>query len=1043
MTADNRPNFGAWIAWNAPPNSGMAPVWSPVGDEVLGFDEISRGRQYELGETMASQPTITVWDPDETLNPANASSPYYGQIQPYRELLMLGLWPNDGAGNLLNVNTWGGPVDTSFEGYALGVTPPWISGLTSTTPTVVNTNPRTGTQCLGYDVAATTAQYGIEAALPCVPGDVMTTSAYVRQSSAATLALTVDSESIADRWQRTVAPGGWDDAESGQTWINAWDGSGAATDFWVVPGEGVHEHSGAGSTLDSALGTTVVADLDVTVRTRLTASETVYSESWLMRYSSAGNYVRVGIAPDYGPDLWRAYVQVFVGGVNVLSDDILTDIKLTNNTPMWMRFVAYGSTLALYLWRADDPIPVEPTVSSESTAMPTGVFGLQSYSESGAEIRFSDLSGFGFEVGTTTSTTGAYVRLSNTFTANQPQHRMRLMALGASVAGNVRIDDVMHEFGGTATTYDDEGAVIYPILRANAERFTRTWAARGYAGIVSIPCVDALAQLNAIRLQSELEAAIAVTKPAHWWRLTDGGDTSRFANSGTGSLPLVYTVSKFGPGIPPEAGSSLSAIPGAPGLTGVSFETDTTWPDAPDFGPGTVLGVGLDVPESGQGIAFPDAFGTTWSTSLQVWVELPEVPGVGAPLMFAARPTGGAAWVPVGLILQGDEVSALLQSATAGAVQALTFGLQPGVHMITAVTSMDATDVTVSLYVDGVLEDSNTGSAATYGGPWTVANQQATRAVVGGFFNGQNATAIISQGALWDRGLSADEIEAMWTAGSTGFAGESTSSRMTEHLTSGGYLGQRDTEFDTDSTMQAPSWSGQLDLLTDSQETMTVEGGVFWVAPNGVVTARGRADRFLNTSAQWILGEDVDAGEIPYNEDIAYDFDPTFIYANVQVNRNGGSVNTAGTRAEVATAEAAFFPRAYSFSGDFGTDSQAADQGSWIFYSHSAAGLRVAEITIDPASNPELWHFCLSVDVNHRIQVIRRAKAGNAGAGVTMSADFFVETVKHRGWNAAKGTWRTTLLLSPCSTGPGVNTQPWILGDADWSVLGSTTTPGY
>jgi hypothetical protein len=1041
MVAEDRPNFGAWIAWNAPPNSGVTPAWSPVGDYVFGFDEAQRGRQYELGETMAAQPSVSVWDPDETLNPANTAGPYYGQIQPYRELLMLGLWPNDGAGNLLNVNTWGGPVDTTFEGYALGVTPPWVTGLVSTTPTVVNTNPRTGAQALGYDTAATTAQYGIEVALPCCPGDVMTTSAYVRQSSAATLALTIDSEAIADEWERTVAPGGWGDSDSGQTWVNSWDGSGAATDFWVVPGEGVHEHNGAGSTLESLLGSTVVADLDATISTRLTAPGTIYSESWMMRRSSAGNYVRAGIAPDYGTDQWQAIVQVFVGGVDVASDIVTTTIPLVDSVRIWMRVAMYGSTLALYIWRDGDPVAVDPQAIVASAAMPTGVFGLQSYSNSGAEVRFSDLTGLAFDIGSTTTTTGSYVRLSNTFTASQPQHRMRLLALSASVAGNVRIDDVMHEQGGTATTYDDEGAVIYPIMRGYAERFTRVWTARGYAGVVTIPTVDALAALNAITLQSELESAIAATKPTHWWRLTDGGDTTQFANSGFHDNPLSYVVSKYGEGIPPEAGSAIPLV-GAPGMTGVAFQLDTTWLGSLYAGPGTPLVAG-DTGPSSTPLAFPSTYGSTWSASASVWFTIPD-PFVNiSPFIVAVRPVDQEVlqWNPIAIIgYPGGEIAAVIQSVNTANIVVPSVGLEPGTHHAVAVVTMDPTTTTLQLYLDGELHNADTATTASLQGPWPEW-AQATRAVVGGYFNGTNPDALLSQALLWDRAVTPDEIAAMWQAGAAGFAGESTSSRVTAHLINGGYLGLRDTDFETDSTMQAPTWSGRIDLLSDTQETMNVEGGVFWVAPTGALTARGRADRFLNLTPQWILGES--GAEIPYSEDIAYDYDPTFIYANVSVSRNGGAINTAGTRDQVAAVREAFFPRAFSLSGDFGDDAQARDRGNWIFYGHSAAGLRVAEITVDPASNPELWHFCLSVDVNHRLQVIRRAKAGNAGAGVTMDADFFVEAVKQRQWNAAKGTWKTTLLLSPCSTDPGVNTQPWILGDSTWSVLDSTTIPGY
>jgi hypothetical protein len=68
------------------------------------------------------------------------------------------------------------------------------------------------------------------------------------------------------------------------------------------------------------------------------------------------------------------------------------------------------------------------------------------------------------------------------------------------------------------------------------------------------------------------------------------------------------------------------------------------------------------------------------------------------------------------------------------------------------------------------------------------------------------------------------------------------------------------------------------------------------------------------------------------------------------------------------------------------------------------------------------------------VRVMRRAKAGNAGAGVTYQLDYFIENINHNSIDFEAGTWKTTLQLSPALT-----VRPWILEDATYGLLESTT----
>jgi hypothetical protein len=55
-----------------------------------------------------------------------------------------------------------------------------------------------------------------------------------------------------------------------------------------------------------------------------------------------------------------------------------------------------------------------------------------------------------------------------------------------------------------------------------------------------------------------------------------------------------------------------------------------------------------------------------------------------------------------------------------------------------------------------------------------------------------------------------------------------------------------------------------------------------------------------------------------------------------------------------------------------------------------------------------------------------------------MSSDYFVESIDHHDIDFKTGEWKTTLLLSPITVA-----QPWILENAAYGVLDSTTVLGF
>jgi hypothetical protein len=197
VVASWRPDLAVQLAFNADPNDPSAvPTWVDLSHLFMRMASCKRGRQYELDQNQANAPTLEFYDPSELLNPANTASPYYGYLVPYRQILIQGMWPNTTTGNILNtagsILYDGDPYNGSFESYAPGALPGWLTGVGGTIPAVVASTPYQGANCAVWTVGGGATVQGAEFSLPCIPGRQYTVSAYVQQTSASTQQITVD-----------------------------------------------------------------------------------------------------------------------------------------------------------------------------------------------------------------------------------------------------------------------------------------------------------------------------------------------------------------------------------------------------------------------------------------------------------------------------------------------------------------------------------------------------------------------------------------------------------------------------------------------------------------------------------------------------------------------------------------------------------------------------------------------------------------------------------------------------------------------------------
>lgn len=1054
MTTPERPNLWWQVAFSADPNDPSAMRrWTDLSEMVQRVRQMARGRQYELAKSQAGQPSMLFLDPSEYLNPANTSSPYYPDVQPLREILGQAMWPNGGTGNLINANMWMPndvePLDPSFESYADGAAAPsTITAVGGVTPTVTTTNPQQGTKSLTYAVAATATRQGVSWEVPCVPGQSYTTSAYVRQTTGSTQQLLVGGQNI--MWDKPdrAASNGWDTPDSGGT---AWTVTGGAvSDYGAVPGEARQSNNTTNVRRFSVLPVSC-EDQSLTARVTIPAVMTgaVGKAGLIVRRIDANNYFYCVIGFNTDGTIVFELDKVLAGAASAIAVVTMPfGYEAGSAFRVWLE--VEGGTLRGKLWRDGHNPPADWTLTTTDTTITgPGGMGCHSRLDSGntngtVVFVFDDFEMVGSEVSSTTTTTGSYVRLEKTFTASQPTHTVALCTRGTALAGTVNVDAIQHEPGASSSAFTTDGPNVFPLMRDNVERWPRSNQpdTAGFAGQCDTTAVDGFGALNAITLDPDYVAAVMATEPTYLWRLDSGsGSSTALETSGNSGPPLTPLNSKYGPGNPVEFGSPIE-IAGAYGGTGAKFTpVDNTVGNHED----TILGVGRTI--GSPKIAFPPVFGSTWAVSMAAWVKcLPTDPAsdmvIGGPL----APVGDIPQVPVLLSITstGEAIGALQgPSATSAAIS-------PGVvddgtpHLLVAtVTQASGGNTVVSLYVDGDLVDTDTQTTAFVGAfatPCTALNLGGS-----GINGGRVVNGVIAHVALWTRALSADEITDLWTAGGLGHAGELSGTRLARRLAQGGYAGE--TRISAGSTTMQPSTTPTNDALTDAQNTTAAEDGALWVAPDGAVVMEGRQQRWLRLTPRGVFGEDEDNGEVPYMDGVIFDFDPSFVAANVKVARVNGTTAIGGTAAEIASVGRRFFPRASPpNNSDFETDQQAQDAADWTFATHKAPLLRVSVITVDLGSNPSLATKVLGIEVGQRWTVKRRAKAANAGAGITMSADYFIEAVRHNEIDLQTGRWTVSFLMSPIGSAtedPGVTFQPWILEDATLGVLDSTTVLGW
>jgi len=620
--------------------------------------------------------------------------------------------------------------------------------------------------------------------------------------------------------------------------------------------------------------------------------------------------------------------------------------------------------------------------------------------------------------GSSTNVSGAWVRFHVTFVAEQPVHRVQILSTtGATVT---RIDSVMIEEGSSTSTYTSDGSTLFSVSRGYIERWPTKWQYAGWVGVAELTGVDTTAVLAGIEMHTELVAAHLALDPTYYWPLWDREESSTFAEIMGNGPQLVRHDSRFGPA-PDFASATETGIVGDPGGTGLLI-AGTMDPIHPPIS--TVsTGVRGTTPVYFGSDTLPASFTVSmWVSHSTLETDFDLVFG------FLARSLGQTGTSVLEWYLYGDtprQHHFRMWTADQFATQTVDDTYDDDLpHHYVMVCNVQSTQASLTVYIDGVSLGTATDHTAA-----GVVKPLASVQIGGEDDEYQFDTydglpdGVWSHLAIWQRALSPTEVSTLWTAGDTGMSGELTSERISRYLAEN--YEATATDIGDGATILGPSAVQRGDkLLPAVQRCIVSENGNYWTNTLGYPAFRGRNDRYTNVTPVGILGERASNGEIPYEGDIAYDFDPQFVNNDVTVTQTNGIVQ----RSEDAASIKRYFRRGVERDSDALDPADVIDHANYLLAKRKDPKQRVEQITIKPTTDA-MWQAVLGWEINDLVTVRRRLFMVG---GLITAANFFIERISHSG-DMEDGTWETLLMLSPASL--------WSVGlfdSATWGVLDST-----
>lgn len=1080
------PDIYTGVAFNAEPfDVSAVPVWADLSSRYEGTSSASRGRsQYELSQAQTGTADMTWLDPDEALNPQNPSSPYWPLVVPYRSLLWRGMYPAGGTGNLIAGSATG--ADGSFESYTtLAQMQAFFSFLYGASSSPVTFALSSGSAWQGTKAASVQLNIsssnvvGGQFSINLIPGRQYTAQAHVNQTVAAKFQLAIGNMTIAvDAFNRTTA-NGWGTPTPGLNFGPAWTSVGTAANFLTSGGVAFHSLSAVNTRLTSLTGSNVQDSSSWgTVSVPVMATGASIVESLYARYTSVNDTYKADLSFGTGGFVTVSVSKVVAGVTTSLGSILLPD-NYSPGDQFRAHFDVTGAVVSLKVWRIVPTISEPPQwtiqVTDNSISLPgqvgtSSILGGANTNTLPVAISWSDYRSLGSVVdivNSVTAVSGSYQLIKQTFTATQPFHTIQLESQATPAANiTVLIDGLQVEPGAVANTFITTGPILRSLwTRGFVERWPSQWDAdsMGYLGIMSGPVVGPSAILSTTNLWTEYVGSVLAKQPRYYWRLNEPAGATQFSDQSGFNGTSLYRLNAIEGAAQTFAPGTAMGIAGDPNGVGVNIVADqNTFPSnatillAGDSAvPGTrITGLGGTGPAWGLTVAF--WMSSTANSSQLISDELFSI--TAGPL------TARTAFFYMGNTYVGGTQGPYASFGVSGIASFRTPSpsgtnnfLDGKPHHFVGELNFTNDTMTLTSYVDGVLWGTNTVTVSTFFGSTTVP-ASFTGVSLAGEKNVNTSFSSLTMGiwgeysglSLYNRALSSTEIVDLYTAG-LGYPNENSGTRIARYLSLVGYANPNMgiADIGQGQTNMGPSTLAEnTAALTAIQAVQDTEFGNFYEAQDGIAF-RGRQARYLTITPSYIFGENASGGEYPYSGAPIYDLDPTYVYTSAAITRSGGIIAYATDvtgKSQLRYGNGRQFTRTINSNND----NEAQDAAVYVVANSKDARARVEAVTLDPgavrglSATPDgtMWPMVLTLEPGMRVTQKRRAKAANAGAGLTMSADYFIEGITPQNIVFEQGTYGVLILMSPVPPA-SAGGQPWILENSVYGVLDSTTILGF